>query len=173
MDYQEGDIIGVTSRLGNAVVNFIKLWWVRDYQYAKKNWKALRLPVRFYIVVQGRMNGLLYALNPIKKKGKPDIQFKSLSRVGKIVYVGRAKCYDSLVNQMKLAAGVNGLHYELTTGRGEYSWFKKKRVLRNRFLIDVIGSDGIKFDLGYLNENLDCDNLYVIESNNFARVYGL
>jgi hypothetical protein len=168
MQYNEGDIIGVTSRLGNAVVNFIKLFILRDLEYAKKNWRKIRVPSRFYVVCQARQNGLLYGCRAVKKNGKADVEFRALSCLGKVVWVGRSESYKSLVNQMRLNDRVSALHYELTAMKNDYRWFRKKRVLNNRFIIETISVNGIKFNLKHLYENKDCSTLFVIESGNFA-----
>lgn len=170
MNYSEGDIIGVTSRLGNAVVNFLKLWILRDFEYAKKNWRRIRVPKRFYVVCQARQNGLLYGCRAVKKNGKPDVEFRPLKKLGKVVYVGRAKPYESLANQMRLNDAISALHYELTAMGSDYSWFKKKRVLNNRFIIDITRTNGIVFNLKHLYENNDCSTLFIVESGNFYAV---
>lgn len=166
MEFRTGDLIGVTSIWGNAIWNFFRLLVLRDWAYARKNWRKIRVPTKFYIVCEARRNGLLYALKAKKKRGA-NIVFRALNKIGKIVWAGRSNVYDSLSNQMRLNEGISALHYDVTTGEHEYGWYKKGKILNNRFIIDVITFEGIKFNLKALYENRDCTTLYLIESGNF------
>ena len=168
MKYRDGDLIGTASLFNNAVSNFIRLWWLRDFDYAKRNWKKLRVPTRFYVVTQGRGNGVFHACCPTKRKGKADIKFKALNSIGKVVYVGRSNVFDSLSNQMRIVDELLSLHYELTMENNEHTWFVK-RVLQNRFLMDIYSYMKWK-TLGELNEKRDPSCLFIIESGNFNAV---
>jgi hypothetical protein len=109
-----GDVIGVAPWWHNRILNFLKLWILRDWEYAKNHWKEI-VPVRFYVVCK-RESDLLYAATAYKKRGRADIKYISLAKLGRIVYIGRNKCFNSLQSHMRLNQDIAGMHYFLVAG---------------------------------------------------------
>lgn len=146
-----GDVIGTASIFSNIFWNFIKLWWMRDFEYAKQNWKNI-VPTKFYVVCKARGTDLLYASTAIKKMGKADVVFRSLERLGHIVYAGRCKCFGSMKSSMDLNASILNTHYYLHTEydvMGAMETFYTNKInnkwLDKKFVVFAMGIGGHKW----------------------------
>jgi hypothetical protein len=137
-----GDVVGTAPWWHNRIFNFFKLWLKRDWQYARARWKRL-IPKRFYVICR-RESDLYYAATARKKSGRADVKYVSLGRVGRVVFIGRHRCFETLKIQEKLNTAIGEQHYSMIAGYAP-------RKVRHDFFTNNLGWLNVKFVIYVMN----------------------